>query len=139
MNSNWVPLWSDILVSSIWSEPLHVRVAWIALLAMKDRNGEIRGDVRGLARMANLEEAQMRDAIERFTSEDEHSKSSEFGGRRLEPIEGGWRVLNHQKYIESMRRMSKRTGAVSRQERARGKRPQCPHVDPRVLGEDLTQ
>ena len=68
------------------------------MLAMANKNGFVFASVPGLADRARvpLEAAVM--ALERFQQPDEWSRTKEFDGRRIEPVDGGWRLLNYQKH-----------------------------------------
>jgi len=68
------------------------------MLAMADRNGRVWASIPGLANRARvpLEDAKL--AIETFLGPDEYSRTPDNEGRRIEPIDGGWRLLNHEKY-----------------------------------------
>lgn len=68
------------------------------MLAMADRNGRVWASIPGLANRARvpLEDAKL--AIATFLGPDEYSRTPDNEGRRIEPIDGGWRLLNHEKY-----------------------------------------
>jgi hypothetical protein len=67
-------------------------------LAMADRNGRVWGSVPGLANRARVAVDATRKAIETFLAPDPDSRTPDFDGRRIEVIDGGWRLLNHEKY-----------------------------------------
>lgn len=98
--SGFVKLFNSILHSTIWSEPDHVRLVWITMLAMSNRYGDVEASVPGLARMAGKSIDETEDAIQRFLSPDPYSRSPENEGRRIQTIVGGWHLLNHGKYRE---------------------------------------
>lgn len=87
-----------ITKSSVWSEALHVRVVWIAFLAEKDENGFVAAARSGMIRVCNVTPEQFDDAERILSSPDPESRTKDFEGRRIEKIEGGWVVLNHEKY-----------------------------------------
>lgn len=95
-------MFNSILASTIWREPNHVRIVWITLLAMADKHGVAEGSVPGLADFARVSVADCRDALERLAAPDEDSRSKEYDGRRIQPIEGGWLILNHGKYRQRL-------------------------------------
>jgi hypothetical protein len=68
------------------------------MLAMADRNGRVWGSVPGLANRARIPLEDARVAITTFLSPDPDSRTPEHEGRRIEVIDGGWRLLNHEKY-----------------------------------------
>lgn len=100
--SGFTKLFNSILHSTIWSEPDHVRIVWITMLAMADKYGDVHAAVPGLARMAGKSLEDVEDAIGRFQQPDPYSRTSEHEGRRIQAVEGGWHLLNHGKYRELM-------------------------------------
>lgn len=91
-------LWSRILDSSIWDQSAATRVVWITLLAMKDKQGVVRSTLNGLVRNANVTKEECEAALQIFLAPDPESSSKNDEGRRLREIEGGWFVINHDKY-----------------------------------------
>lgn len=89
---------SHITKSSLWSEGLHVRVVFVTFLAEKDENGIVEAAPSSMQRLCNVTKEQFEDAIKILESPDPESRTEEFEGRRIEKIEGGWIVLNHEKY-----------------------------------------
>lgn len=96
--AGWTKLFSSIVTSSIWCEDDKTFRVWVALLALSDQEGIVEGSVPGLANLCRLQPAEMRAALEKLASPDPDSRSPEFEGRRIEKIEGGWRLLNYEKY-----------------------------------------
>jgi len=96
--AGWTKLFSSIVTSSIWCEDDKTFRVWVALLALSDQEGIVEGSVPGLANLCRLTPAEMRAALEKLSSPDPDSRSPEFEGRRIEKIEGGWRLLNYEKY-----------------------------------------
>lgn len=91
-------LFTSITESTIWTEPDPVRLVWITMLAMADRKGRIWASVPGLANRARVDVDKCEDAIGRFLKPDKYSRTPDHEGRRIEPIDGGWRLLNYEKY-----------------------------------------
>lgn len=87
-----------ITKSSIWSEPLHVRVVWISFLAEKDESGFVAASRSGMIRICNVTPEQFDDAEKILSSPDEDSRTPDYEGRRIAKVDGGWIVLNHEKY-----------------------------------------
>lgn len=87
-----------ILRSSIWGEPATTRVVWIAFLASCDALGFVGTSKMGMQRACNVSLVDFDAAIKTLESPDSDSRSLENDGRRIEKVEGGWRVLNYQKY-----------------------------------------
>lgn len=98
MGYRYTKLFESILESTIWCEPLAVRVVWITMLAMADRGGVVLAAVPGLAKRAGVSIPDADEALKRFMSPDPRSRTKEFEGRRIEEVDGGWRLLNHTKY-----------------------------------------
>jgi hypothetical protein len=96
--AGWTKLFSSIVTSSVWCEDNTTFRVWIALLALSDREGIVEGSLPGLASLCRLSVAETATALEKLSSPDPHSRSSEHEGRRIEKIEGGWKVLNYEKY-----------------------------------------
>lgn len=98
--SGWTKLFSSIVTNSVWVEPDATLRVWIAMLATADAEGLVEGSVPGFANLAWVTTEEMRLAVERLSSPDPDSRTPDFEGRRIEPIEGGWRILNYQGYCE---------------------------------------
>jgi len=100
MSITFTKLFSSITESTIWCEDSDVRVVWITMLAMADKNGRVWSSLPGLAKRAAVTLEKTKEAIELFLSPDEYSRTKNNEGRRIEDIDGGWRLLNHAKYRE---------------------------------------
>lgn len=98
MSITFTKLFSSITESTIWCEPSDTRVVWVTMLAMADRCGRIWGSVPGLANRAQVSLKATEEALQKFLSPDPYSRTPEHEGRRIEVIDGGWRLLNHEKY-----------------------------------------
>jgi len=98
VTDTYTKLFSSITESTIWSEPAGTRLVWITLLAKCNRHGEVFGSVPGLARLANVTLDECVKALDTFRSPDRWSRTPDNDGRRIEDIEGGWRLLNHAKF-----------------------------------------
>lgn len=99
-NFSFTKLFSSITESTIWAEPDHVRIVWITMLAMCDRQGRVFSTIPGLAGRSRVSVEHCEEALSKFMSEDRYSRSKEFGGRRIEEIDGGWLLLNYERYRE---------------------------------------
>lgn len=98
--AGFTKLFSQILDSTIWDEPWTVKGVWITLLAMADRNGCVYASIPGLARRATVTLEDCETALQVFLSPDPYSRTPDHDGRRIEPIDGGWQLLNYLKYRE---------------------------------------
>jgi hypothetical protein len=94
----FVKIFSSILASSVWAESKDTRLAWVALLAMADREGFIFGSEEGIARIANLPLPDFTAALEVLAAPDPKRPGQEYEGRRIERIPEGVVVLNYPKY-----------------------------------------
>lgn len=95
---SFTKLFSSIVTSTIWVEPLPTRIVWITMLATCDRNGNVYASIPGLAQVSGVALPDCERAIETFLSPDKYSRTQDHEGRRIEPIDGGWRLLNYGKY-----------------------------------------
>lgn len=98
MSMTFTKLFSSITASTIWAEPDHTRLVWITMLAMADQHGRVWASIPGLANMARVSIEKCEESLEALQSPDKYSRTKEFEGRRIEEIDGGWRLLNHGKY-----------------------------------------
>lgn len=98
--SKFTLLWEKILDSSLWEEAYHVRIVWIAILAMKNNEGKVLCTTKALSRRANVTLEECQEAIKKFLSPDADParRNDGFQGRRLEVLPDGWMVINHEKY-----------------------------------------
>lgn len=96
--AGYTKLFSSILTSTIWQEPKETKVLWITMLAMANKDGVVEGSVPGLAHVSGLTIDETVAALKRLLEKDFWSRSKEHEGRRIEEIDGGWRLLNHDKY-----------------------------------------
>lgn len=121
----YVKLFSSIVTSSMWSESPATRIVWVTMLALKDTYQEVHASLPGLARAANVSLEDTEAALKKFLSPDEHSRTKEHEGRRIEEVHGGWRILNGEYYRKLMsleeRREYKRIKEAERRARMRGK------------------
>jgi|SRR5579862_7623667 len=107
MAETYTKLLSSITTSTIWMEPAGTRLAWITMLAMADRNGDVFASVPGLADRAKITREELDAALACFLAPDPDSRCKDHEGRRIEEIEGGWRLLGHAR-IRSLRSTEER-------------------------------
>lgn len=101
----YVKLFGSILDSSIWSTDLATRVVWITMLTMADEYGIVYASVDGLANRARISIPECERALAVLSNGDKHSRTKNdrgtaLEGRRVEAVDGGWQVINYQKYRE---------------------------------------
>jgi hypothetical protein len=97
MNS-FTKLFSSITESSVWFEPDHTRLVWITMLAKADEFGIVYSSILGLANLARVPLESAVKAVETLKAPDPHSRTRDFDGRRIEDVDGGYRILNYGKY-----------------------------------------
>lgn len=100
--TGYTKLFSSIVTSTVWSEPDHVRLVWITLLAITNRHGVAEASLPGLAKLASVTLEQCEDAMHKLSGPDKYSRTKDFDGRRICEIDGGWRLINHEKYRAKM-------------------------------------
>jgi hypothetical protein len=100
--SGYTKLFSSIVTSTIWRETKEVKIVWITMLALADQYGVVEASIPGLADAARVSIDECKEAIKHLEGPDEYSRSKDFDGRRIEAIDGGWKLLNHAKYREKM-------------------------------------
>ncbi len=110
-------------MSTIWDEDAETRCVWITMLAIRDWNGYVEGTVTGLAKLSRVTTVQCEGALKKFMSPDHYSRTKDSEGRRIEEVEGGWRILNHFKYQDEKVAQRREYNRVKQREyRAKGKR-----------------
>ena len=106
--TGFTKLFQSIVHSTIWREPMHVKVVWVTMLAMADRDGGVSLSIPGLADLSKVSLDECLDALERLKAPDEWSRTKEHEGRRIEDVDGGWVILNYLKYRNLMNRDDQR-------------------------------
>lgn len=104
----YTKLFSEIIMSTIWREPDHVRIVWITMLALKNKRHIVTASLPNLADISKVSIEHCKQAIVVLSSPDEYSKSAENEGRRIEECDGGWRILNGEKYTTKLKEDERR-------------------------------
>jgi hypothetical protein len=135
---SWSKLYSSIVHSSLWTEPDHIRILFITLVAIADREGYVFGSRNGLIRLANLDpdECAKADPFQALMDPDKDSsdllRNPENEGRRIEAVAGGFRILNFPYYRglrhEDDRRDTNREAQRRHRERVSQGQPQSAKV-----------
>ena len=94
----YVKLFTSILTSSVWSEDNATRIVWITMLALSDKDGDVRSSPSGLARLANVSVEECQKALAKFEAPDPEDPTLEKDGRRIEEREGGWFIYKYAHY-----------------------------------------
>ena len=97
MSVNYTILKSSIIYSTIWDEDAETCKVWVTMLAMRNKDGEIFSSLPGLSHAARIGLEKTIKSVNKFLSPDPNSTTKEYEGRRIEVIDGGWRLLNHEK------------------------------------------
>ena|SRR5215471_6350506 len=101
-------LFSSLVHSSLWGEQDHVRLLFITLLAVADRDGHCWGSRSGFERLAmlDLDACQEKNPWDVLMSPDADSsdrlRNPENEGRRIREIPGGFEIINYV-YYRSLR------------------------------------
>lgn len=100
MNS-FTLMWGKMLDSSVWQTTKEVRLLWVTMLLMKDRDGVVRASIPGLAHRAVLTLDECQEALRVLSEPDQFSMTDKADGRRIVKIDGGWFIINHELYRSS--------------------------------------
>jgi hypothetical protein len=98
----YTKLFSSIIASTIWREDDKTRLVWITMLAMKNERHMVEASLPGLADMARVTITECEKAIKKLESKDGYSRNQDNGGRRIERVQGGWKILNGEYYRAQM-------------------------------------
>lgn len=96
--AGFTKLFNTIITSSVWNEDNETRIVWITMLALSDKDGIVNASMSGLAVMARLPVETCKKAIVKLSNPDLDSRTPENEGRRIEKVDGGWRIINYVKY-----------------------------------------
>jgi hypothetical protein len=110
MSLSFAPIFNNILDSSIWEEPYHIRILWLTLLTLKGSDQVVRGyNAYKLARRANITPEEAQNALDVLSGPDKRWPDQPFDGRRIEEIAADcWRILNGSEYQTKMAQLLRR-------------------------------
>ena len=74
------------------------------MLALQDKDHICRATVPALAKICNITNELCEEYLTDFQQPDKYSRSQEHEGRRIEQIEGGYRILNGEYYQQLLAR-----------------------------------
>lgn len=117
--AGFTKLYNQILLSTIWLQPDHVRILWITMLALKNQNSEVMASIPGLADAAKISLENCEEGLKVLMSPDPYSRTKEDEGRRIREIDGGWLIINGQKYRDKMSDEDRREYKTSKQRQYR--------------------
>lgn len=113
----YVKLDTGILDSTLWLCDSDVRVVFITMLTMARPDGMCEATAPGIARRANLSIEATRSALRVLEAPDEDSRSLDNEGRRTVRVDGGYFIVNYDKYRQKDHTATER----KRKERAKKK------------------
>ena len=119
--AGFTKLFSTLITSTLWQEDDHTRIVWITMLALTDHNGYVAASMPGLAHAARVTHEQCEAALALMVRPDPHSRTKDNEGRRLEEVDGGWQLLNYEKYRAMGRAEDRRGYFAARQRKIRAK------------------
>ena len=93
-------LWANIIHSSIWHEGHDTLRVWIYLLAMVGPDGIAQTSVPDVSARCFIPPDRTREILLKLSEPDLDSRSLNDEGRRIERVDGGYFVINYQKYRE---------------------------------------
>ncbi|HEV2709110.1 MAG TPA: hypothetical protein VGU67_02755 [Edaphobacter sp.] len=116
-------LFAKILDSSIWLEDHATVRVWITFMAVMDEDGFCPfSSPTNLAKRAGVTLSETKAALDKLEGPDEFSSDPTNDGRRVERTDGGWIVLNAEKYRSQVTREEIRRQNKERQQRYRDKK-----------------
>jgi hypothetical protein len=97
--NNWTPLMDSIVDSSLWTEPYYVRILFVTMMALKDKDMIVRRSAFAIAQRAHMKEQEVLDGLKILAAPDrKRLEPQPFDGRRIQKVEEGWLILNGLKY-----------------------------------------
>jgi hypothetical protein len=125
--SGFTKLFGTIVTSTIWQEDSDTKVVWVTMLALADARGYVDATIPGLANIANVSIEKTREAVEKFLNPDTDSRTKENEGRRIQEVEGGWRLLNYEHYRQ--KRDPEKRRQQNREAKRRERQKQAENAD----------
>jgi len=119
---------SGLLRSSIMAASLETFKVWITLLAACDENGIAEVSPIFLESICRIPIEKVEESLVILESPDKHSRSENDDGRRIERVDGGFRILNYPKY--RIKSYSKSKEAIRKREWRERKGGGCPKNPP---------
>ncbi len=114
------PLFASIVCSSLWREPDYVVKIFLTMIALKGRDHMVRMGTYELADFAKKTEQEVIDAIKILEAPDTRKLEPQpFEGRRVERRDGGWFILNGEKYQSQMQEMFRKARNAARMKKKR--------------------
>ena len=95
---SYVKLDCNILDSTLWVENSETRVVFITMLAMADSDGMCSATAPGIAKRATLPLQAVKGALAVLEAPDIDSRTQNASGRRIERVDGGYKIINYLLY-----------------------------------------
>lgn len=114
-------LFGSIVASTIWQEPNPTRILWMTMIAIKNPHDVVEASVPGLASIARITVPECEAALAKMKEPDPYSRTKEFEGRRIQEVDGGWLLLNGEKYRRKMNEDERREYNRIKQQECRDK------------------
>jgi hypothetical protein len=90
-------------------EPYYVRVLFVTLMALKDRDMIVRRSAFSIAQRGHMTEKEVLEGLNILSKPDKRRLEAQpFDGRRIEKVEGGWLILNGEKYRQIISTIKRR-------------------------------
>lgn len=118
----YTKLFGSIVASTIWDESKETKIVWITMLALANRGGIVEASIPGLAALSRVTVDECKAALTALLTPDPYSRTKDYEGRRIEEVEGGWKVLNHAKYRAKMSADQRREYLRIKQAESRAKK-----------------
>lgn len=119
-------IFASFFSSSIIETALPTRFLFMSMIVLSDRDGRVDMTAQALARQVNMPLADVEKAIEELLAPDPHSRTREFEGRRLLPIDSergwGWIVANKEQYYRRSSKEDTREKTAARVARHRARK-----------------
>lgn len=106
--AGYTKLFSTIVHSTVWREEKHIKVVWITMLALANRNGIVEASIPGLADASRVTLQECEEALAKLSAPDSYSRTKEHQGRRISECSGGWQIINYLKYRELLNKDEER-------------------------------
>lgn len=116
---SYAKVFGSLLDSTVWRLDDGDRLIWITMLVMADRDGIVESSVPGLADRARVSRERCEHALAVLSAPDPDSRTKADEGRRIREVDGGWQIVNYEKYRDKATAEESRAKAAERQRRKR--------------------
>ena len=118
MAAGFFKAFSSMLDSSVWvGTDKNTKLLWVTMLLMADKRGVVEAGIPGLAARSGLTMDEVDAALKVLQSPDKFSKSKIEEGRRVIPVEGGFKIVTYEFYRAKLVDEEKRIAQLARQKR----------------------